>query len=238
MQALYNRHIRAAATLGVAVFCFSNVAQAQTPPTRHLVYDFTVGVKTDKISSNSATETASGSSDFGELNSDKGQITVDISGVEPDGGLVLAVSESSRNGRTSKPITCVVYPDTSTICAAGDVRPEEESVIRTLSPKFFDASALDANRHWQVSNASAGVKIDFTASPNPDGITVGITSERVQNSANGNTVHANGKYSYNTAKLLPTTLSEYETIREQGGASSYQTTIIDITANLTTDSKV
>lgn len=228
--------IRIAAMLGIAVFSFPAAAAAQAPPTRHLVYDFTVGVKTDKISSNSATETVSGSSDFGEMNSDKGQIAVDVSGVEPDGGLVLAVTETARNGRTSKAITCVVYPDTSVVCADTDVRPEEESVIRTLSPKFFDASALDANRHWQVTNATAGVKIDFTASPNPDGVTVGITSERVQTAPNGNSVRANGKYNYNTAKLLPTTLSEYETIREQGGASQYQTTVIDITATLASDS--
>jgi len=220
----------------IVAFCFPISALAQAKPTRHLVYDYTVGTKSDSISDNNEIATGAATSDLGGSGSDSGQIIVDISGVEPDGGLVLAVSETSRSNHSAKPATCVVYSNTNVVCGAGDVHPEEMSVIRTLSPKFFDASNLDAHRHWQVSNAAAGVTIDFTATPNADGTSLGIVSERHEKASNGNTVDAEGKYSYDTAKLIPTSLSEYQTVRQQNGAGAYTTIIIDVTAKLASDS--
>lgn len=234
------------AVLAVALACVPGVASAQAKPIRHLVYNFTVGVTGDQVNQENADVYAMGpiqpvihgpgSTDYQGLVSDKGQIAVDVAGIEPDGGLIVTVSETDRRNRAASPATCVVYPDTSVVCGAGALHPEEESVIRTLSPKFFDASALDANRHWQVGNAAAGVKIDFSATPNPDGVTLGITSDRVQKATNGNSVQSNGKYTYDTSKLLSTALSEYETIRQQSGASQYSTVVIDVTATLVSDS--
>lgn len=226
----------AAAMLAIGAFSLPISSLAQAKPTRHLVYDFTVGTKSDSIAQNDEMATGSATSDLGGSGSDAGQVIVDISGVEPDGGLVLAVSETSRSNHAAKPATCVVYANTNVVCGAGDVHPEETSVIRTLSPKFFDASNLDAHHHWQVSNAAAGVTIDFTATPNADGSSVAIASERHEKASNGNSVDAEGKYAYDMAKLLPTSLSEYQTIRQQNGAGAYTTIIIDVTAKLASDS--
>jgi hypothetical protein len=228
--------LSASAVLGIVVFCSPAAALAQAQPTRHLVYNFSVGIKQDSVQENNEMATGAETSDLGGSNSDKGQIMVDVSGVEPDGGLVVIVSEAARGNHSAKPVTCVVYPDTSEVCGAGDVHPEETVVLRTLSPKFFDASNLDANHHWQVANAGAGVKIDFTANPGADGVSVAITAERVQKATNGNTEVANAKYAYDTTKLIPTSLSEYQTLRQQNGAGAYSTTVIDTTATLASDS--
>jgi hypothetical protein len=226
------------AMLGIAIFCVPASALAQAKPSRHLVYSFSVGVSNTATEHNSMFDGGTGIGTLGAEGSDKGQIMVDVNGVEPDGGLVVTVSEAARTNRSAQPATCVVYPDTSVVCGAGDVHPEEQSVIRTLSPKFFDASNLDANHHWQVTNAAANLKIDFTASPNADGVTVGITSDLQQKSTNGNSMQANGKYSYDTSKLIPTSLSEYQTIRQETGTGQNATIVIDTTATLVSDSGV
>jgi len=226
--------IRFSAMLVIAVFVSSAAASAQTKPLRHIVYDFSVGFQTRNIMANTSGD---GNSEQAANDSDKGEIVVDISGVEPDGGLVLTVAEKALdNKRNSGASTCVVYANTNVVCS-GSPNPEELSVVRTLSPKFFDPSNLDANHHWQVSNPSAGVQIDFTANVAAGSTTVAITAERNEKAPGGNSSHSEGKYSYDMVKLLPTTISEYQTVRQQAG-TSYSTIIIDMSATLATDSGI
>ncbi len=240
--------IPAARARGILVLCFPAAPRTQAQLGRPEVKAFTVGIKTDKVDQHSADRYAMGisqpvilgpgSTDYAGLSSDKGQIVVDVKGLEPDGGLVLTVSETARTNRSAAPATCVVYPTTAVVCGAGEVQPEETSVIRTLSPKFFDPSALDAARHWRVTDPSAGVTIDFTATPHVGGTTVGITSVRAVKANNGGSEQASGKYDYDLTKLVATSLSEYETIRQEGSAGNYTTIIVDITATLASDSGI
>ncbi len=169
--------------------------------------------------------------------SDKGTIQIDVFGVEPDGGLVVKVSENGQNVRKAAAVECVVYPTTNSICASGEVFPEELAVIRTLSPKFFDPSSLDAKHHWHQGSDAAGISLDFTAG-SPSGTTIPISENDDEKVAGGqsSTLHGTDTYSYDMSKNVSTTLKEYDTIRKQMGAGQYSNIVIDITAELATDS--
>jgi hypothetical protein len=224
-------------------------ALAQEQPLRHLVYTFTVGVQNDTHDTNtnarsydsSGNITAVGTGDvsYKGIGSDKGTIAVDVMNLEPDGGLVVGVSEDGQNNRKATAVECVVYPTTNVICATGEVYPEELAVIRTLSPRFFNPSTLDAQHHWHQGNIDAGVSLDFIAGT-PAGAIVPISEnddEKVQG-GQGSTLHGTDTYSYDIAKDVPTQLKEYDMIRKQLGPGQYSNIIIDITAQLATDSGV
>jgi hypothetical protein len=239
------RIVPALAAVALAVCALP--AAADQPVQRHLVYSFSVGVQNDthdtdassKMSNMAGGANINGTGDTSYMGvaSDKGTIPVDVFGVEPDGGLVVKVSEDGQNGRKASAVECVVYPTTNVICASGQVFPEELAVIRTLSPKFFDPSALDAKHHWHQGSDAAGVSLDFTAGT-PAGTVVPISEnddEKVSG-AQASTMHGTDTYSYDMTKNLSTQLKEYDTIRKQMGPGQYANIIIDITAQLATDS--
>jgi hypothetical protein len=222
-------------------------AAAQQTAQRHLVYNFTVGVQNDthdtdassKMSNDLGGANINGTGDTSYLGvaSDKGTIAVDVFGVEPDGGLVVKVGEAGQNVRRASPVECVVYPTTNVICDSGQVFPEELAVIRTLSPKFFDPSSLDASHHWHQGSDATGVSLDFTAGT-PAGTVIPIAENDDEKVAGGqaSTMHGTDTYSYDMAKSVSTQLKEYDTIRKQMGPGQYANIIIDITAQLATDS--
>jgi hypothetical protein len=233
--------LAATALMLAAVPAFAQTVQ------RHLVFDFSVGVQNDthdtdassKFSNDAGGANVNGTGDTSYLGiaSDKGTIPVDVFGVEPDGGLVVKVSENGQNVRKAAPVECVVYPTTNVICASGQVYPEELAVIRTLSPKFFDPSTLDAKHHWHQGSDAAGVSLDFTAGT-PAGTIVPISENDDEKVAGGqsSTMHGTDNYSYDMSKNVSTQLKEYDTIRKQMGPGQYANIIIDITAQLATDS--
>lgn len=237
------RIVPALAALALTVSAVS--ASAEQTVQRHLVYDFSVGVQNDthdtdaasKLQSGGGNINGTGDTSYLGVASDKGTIAVDVFGVEPDGGLVVKVSENGQNVRKASPVECVVYPTTNSICASGQVFPEELAVIRTLSPKFFDPSALDAKHHWHQGSDAAGVSLDFTAG-SPAGTLVPISEiddEKVA-AGQGGVMHGTDTYNYDMTKNISTQLKEYDTIRKQMGAGQYSNIIIDITAQLATDS--
>jgi hypothetical protein len=231
----------------VATLGCERIAQADPPSKRHLVYSFTVGVVSDQHAKDAAVQyngmnASGGQPVFGTGDtsykgnaSDKGEITVDYLGIEADGGLVVNVAETARTNRTAASNTCVVYANTNVICGATNTNPEEYSILRTLSPRFFDPTALDANRHWKVNNESAGVSIDFIATPAGTGV-VTIDSQRSVKSKSGDTTQATAKYAYELTRFLPDTIKEYTTMRLESGVGQYTNITIDVQANLTSDS--
>jgi hypothetical protein len=242
------RFVPIVAVLALAVTALPAVAQQTIQ--RRLVYSFTVGVQNDTHDTDSQLKengtanrgaggdtSGTGDTSYMGVASDKGTIPVDVFGVEPDGGLVVRVSEVGQNVRKAAPVECVVYPTTNVICASGEVFPEELAVIRTLSPKFFDPSALDAKHHWHQGSDAAGVSLDFVAGT-PAGTVVPISEIDDEKVAGGqsSTMHGTDTYSYDMAKNVSTQLKEYDTIRKQTGAGQYSNIIIDITAQLATDS--
>jgi hypothetical protein len=243
MRALYSVLV---ASLVCAV---ATPAFAQEQPLRHLVYSFTIGVQNDTHDTNAngrsydssgmITAVGTGDTSYKGVGSDKGTIAVDVMNEEPDAGLVVKVSEDGQNTRKAAAVECVVYPTTNVVCGSGEVFPEELAVIRTLSPKFFNPSALDAQHHWHQGNTDAGVSLDFMAGT-PAGTIVPISEtddEKVQG-GQGSMLHGTDTYSYDTAKDIPTQLKEYDTVRKQMGPGQYSNIVIDITAQLATDSGV
>jgi hypothetical protein len=235
--------------VATTAFGTMNLAYADTPSKRHLVYTFSVGVLSDQHAQSSAVSysgLATGHTDsspvFGTGDtsykgnaSDKGEITVDYQGIEADGGLVVSVAEAARTNRTAPATTCVIYANTNVLCAGSNVYPEELSVVRALSPRFFDPSALDKNRHWKVSAGNGVVVIDFTATPTGTGL-VSIDSQRVEKTKSGDTTQATAQYDYDFTKFVPTTLKEYTTMRQETGVGQYTNITIDVRATLTSDS--
>jgi hypothetical protein len=221
-------------------------AFAQGTPQRHLVYNFTVGVQNDTHDTDSQLKMnnvsggdvlGTGDTSYMGVGSDKGTIPVDVMGVEPDGGLVVKVSENGQNNRRATPVECVVYPTTNVICASGEVYPEELAVIRTLSPTFFDPSLEDAQHHWHQGSTAAGVSLDFTAGTAAGTIIpISETDDEKVLGGQGSTLHGTDTYSYDMAKSVATQLKEYDTVRKQLGPGQYSNIIIDITAQLATDS--
>jgi hypothetical protein len=239
--------VRIAAAVGLAALGIPASA-AQSPVQRHLVYNFSVGVQDDSHDTDASIKLTggpvpgdnygSGNTSYASLTSDTGTIDVDVFGVEADGGLVVKVAEhAQRTNRTLNAVTCVVYPTTNTVCGDGQVNPEEMAVLRTLSPRFFDPSSLDAKHHWHEGNDAAGISLDFTAGV-PAGTLVPITEDADQKTGGvqGNTLHGTDTYTYDMSKNVATELKEYDTIRRQTGAGQYTNSIIDITATLATDS--
>jgi hypothetical protein len=215
---------------------------------RHLVYSFTVGVQDQQTQASSANGLAGGSNgSFGEAStngtnqytgqaSDRGTIDVTVMGIEPDGGLVTSVSENALNRRSAAAVTCVVYATTNVNCAQGNVNPEEIAVLRTLSPHFFDATQLDAQRHWRVANKNAGVTIDFSVSPGANGL-LDISADRNETIGQDHgTIHTTDKYVYDPGRFVPDSINEYVTDHQMTGPGAFDTTIVDITAQLTSDS--
>jgi hypothetical protein len=233
-------------------------ANAQESPTRHLVYNFTIGVQSDSHAivaaapqlpaggevgggpsvahindQGPATKSATSTESSG-VASDGGTITVDVFSPQADGGLHVRVSEASRHN-TTKPIDCIVYPSTSVNC---DTRISNEAalVLSTLSPTFFQPAALDARNHWSEGANVPGLTLDFTASA-PSGSIVSITEERNQKftSGTGGTLRGTATFTYDTVKRVSTDVKDHETLQQgEGGQSSNLT--VNITATLTSDS--
>ncbi len=224
------------------------VSADQPAAQRHLVYAFDVGIQSNSNEEDSAvkgtgaganggTVYGNGHNNYGGTGSDKGQILVDVQGVETDGGLVVSVAEKATNYRTAAPVTCVVYANTNVVCGTGTVNPEEISVMRTLSPHFFDPTALDAKKHWHEGSDAAGIGIDYTVTAMDNGI-LSISAERVekfQGSSRGGT-QSSAKYTYDMNRLMPTSITEYTTIRDETGPGQYTNITIDLKASLAGDS--
>lgn len=237
------------AVLGLAGAALPATAQQQQPQ-RHLVYDFSVGITNDTHDTDAssringmnagggATMNGTGDTSYMGIASDTGKITVDAYGVEPDTGLVVKVSETAQRGnRSAAPVECVVYPTTNVVCADGQVNPEEMSVLRTLSPKFFDPAALDTKRHWHEGSAAAGVSLDFTVTgTSGDMVTIEEDNNQKIAGGQGGTVHGTATFTYDVAKTITTQMKEYDTIRQQTGPGQYANITVDVTASLDTDS--
>lgn len=238
------------AVLSIAFSVSPASASADQPAAiRHLVYTFDVGVQSDSHDTDSAVRfngtanggnggevTGTGDTSYGGVGSDMGQILVDVQGIETDGGLVVSVSEKAKNYRNAGATACVVYANTNVVCGVGTVNPEEISVLRTLSPHFFDPSYLDAKKHWHEGSDAAGIGIDYTVTAmNNDVVTIDAQrSEKFQGSSRGSQ-ESTAKYTYDMDKLMPTSITEYTTIRVETGPGQYSNITIDLKANLASD---
>jgi hypothetical protein len=210
--------------------------------TRTLVYNFTYSV--DNLNSQGASDTGtenlnymSGPMDMmyhGAASDAKGTITVQVTGTQPDGGLILSVAMQGGNTGNGPPATCVVYGNTRTICDPNkEVYSQEYALLRFLGPKFVDPNQLDANKHWRVTQdqPNQSMQADYTINGNSAGtMQIGETRKIQEGSARKLTTNVETKIAYDFNRSLPTTIDEYVTQRVDNGIrgtskTTYQTTL-------------
>lgn len=178
---------------------------------------------------------ASGQSHYEGSLTDKGTMTVVVIGKQPDGGLIVKISEAGETIRRAPPATCVVYGNTRVICDPNKtVYTEEYTLLRFLGLNFVDPTQLDANKHWQATGLN-GPGIDVSANYTIDGTANGQMqigeSRKIRAASNGaQTTDTESKIGYDFKRSLPTSVDEYTQQRGDSGISGttrevYQTTL-------------
>jgi hypothetical protein len=239
------------------------VTQAGTPPPfRHLVYNFTYTNSSDQTHHDSgivnqgdalrhnavvlpstggaAGSTSSGVSNYTNSVNDQGTIVVNVTRIQPDGGLVVAVSEQATGPRAALPATCVVYGNTTVVCDSSKlVNAEELALLRLLGSNFIDPAQIDAKNHWRVDQSSASESdvADFSIGKN-DGTTMNITSQRVYKTTGIGlgTTTTNATIVYDFPRALPTSVVEDQVTRQNGTAGDYTTVRTQTSMALVEDS--
>jgi hypothetical protein len=177
-----------------------------------------------------------GMSHYGGSLTDKGTMTVDILSKQPDGGLVVSISEQGQGVRRAPPATCVVYGNTTVDCDPNKtVYTEEYTLLRFLGSNFVNPSELDAKRHWAItqSGANANVKADYTVNSDSGGLMQISENRQIQQIGAGNlTTNVEAKIGYDSSRALPTSIDEYTTQRTDSGVNGTSTTTYQTTLQL------
>ena len=238
-----------------AALLLPSVARADTPaPT--LVYNFTYSANQDinaKDSSNPAEDwhdctggagcnpanQGSGTSHYEAALDDKGTMTVGILGKQSDGGLIVSISEDGQQTRRAPAATCVVYGNTRVICDPNKtVYTEEYTLLRFLGQNFVDAANIDAKRHWQVVQDSPSMKVtaDYVIGPTTTSdVQISETRKIVTPGQSNVTTDVESKIGYDMSRVVPATVAEYVTQRQDRGVKGMATTIYQTTLQLVSD---
>ena len=234
---------RLAAFTCTALLLVPSLARADAPATQY-VYNFTYSANQDisardsgatqGVSQDNVSGGGNGMSHYGGTLNDKGTMTVDVMGKQPDGGLIVNISEQGENTRRAPAATCVTYGNTRVICDPNKtVYTEEYTLLRFLGPNFVDPNQLDAKKHWQTSQPGSGetVTADYTINSNSGGI-MQIGETRTSKPTNGaqTTLQIEAKITYDYGRSLPTAIDEYVQQRSENGVTgtsktTYQTTL-------------
>ncbi len=170
---------------------------------------------------------------------DKGTMTVQLLKQQPDGALVVTISEEGQNVRRAPPAECVVYGNTHVLCDPNKtVYTEEYTLLRFLGRNFVDPSALDANKHWLITQDSGGLNVQasYTINGNANGKMAISETRSVRPSGGGSlTTDIQTKIGYDFAQSLPTSVDEYVTQRHDNGVAGNTTTLYQTTLNLVSD---
>ena len=245
----------AAAAATAAALLLPSVVRADTPvPT--LVYNFTYSANQDinaKDSANPAEDwhdctggsgcnpanQGSGTSHYEAALNDKGTMTVAILGKQNDGGLIVSISEEGQHTRRAPAATCVVYGNTRVICDPNKtVYTEEYTLLRFLGQNFVDPANIDAKRHWQVVQDSPTLKVtaDYVIGPTTTSdVQISETRKIVTAGQSNVTTDVETKIGYDMSRIVPTTVQEYVTQRQDRGVTGMATTIYQTTLQLVSD---
>lgn len=218
----------------------------QSKPMRHLVYGFDISITSELTVHSSGIDasgggTGSGIAHYGGGNSDKGTITLDVMGVQPDSGLVVSISEQGRGDRSADAATCVAYGMGSVVCDPNKkINEEEMSLLRVIGRNFVDPAQIDLKHHWQTSeNINGGTETnDYTIANDSGNGVLGIDYLRVLKveGANGFRADTHGNLSYNQRKTVPIQIKEDTVSRQNQGAGQENRTEQQLTLTLTSDS--
>jgi hypothetical protein len=182
----------------------------------------------------------SGISDYHGKLDDKGTMTVDVIGLQPDQGLVVNISEQGEYTRRAPPATCVVYGDTRVICdPSKTVYQEEYTLLRFLGTNFVDPSRLDANKHWAIDQNGQinTIKADYSVTSDANGtMQISETRKIIPNGGGSLTTDIQTKIGYDIARSVPISIDEYTTQRQDNGVIGTTNTIYQTTLQLLSDS--
>ena len=238
---------------GIAAILLAPIASRADSTMGQLVYAFTYSGNqevTARDSANGAEDYAStangpeatqssGISHYGAVLEDKGTMTVQLVHQQPDGALVVMISEQGQEFRRAPAAECVVYGNTHVICDPNKtVYPEEYTLLRFLGRNFVDPSQLDASRHWTITQDSGGTNVhaDYVINSNDKGkMQISETRSLRQPGGGSLTTDIQTKVGYDFAQSLPTSVDEYVTQRHDNGAVGTSTTIYQTTLNLVSD---
>jgi hypothetical protein len=181
-----------------------------------------------------------GISHYGGTLTDKGTMTVDVVKKEPDGALVVMISEQGENVRRAPPAECVVYGNTHVICDPNKtVYTEEYTLLRFLGGNFVDPSQVDANHHWSiVQNNGNGenVSADYIIDSNANGVMqIGEKRSVKEVGAGHLTTDIETKIGYDFTRSVPTSVEEYAQQYTDSGVRGSSKTIYQTTLNLVSD---
>jgi hypothetical protein len=181
-----------------------------------------------------------GVSHYGGTLTDKGTITVDLVKEQPDGAMVVMISEQGENVRRASPAECVVYGNTHVICdPSKTVYTEEYTLLRFLGANFVEPSQLDAAKHWQIvqnNGDGSAVQADYTINSNNSGVMKIGEKRTIRDQGAGHlTTNIETGIGYDFSRLVPTSVEEYATQRTDAGIKGNSTTTYQTTLNLVTD---
>ena len=178
----------------------------------------------------------SGTSHYHGALNDKGTMTLQLLHQQPDGAVVLTISEQGENVRRAPPAECVVYANTNVICDPNKtVYPEEYTLLRFFGRNFVDPSRLDANNHWAIKEDGGGLEVhaDYVVTSTSDGKMQITETRAIRKAAAGSlTTNIQTKIGYDFTQSLPTSIDEYVTQRRDNGVSGTTTTIYQTTLTL------
>jgi len=235
-----------------AAFLFAQRPAAADNMTGELVYNFTYSANQNITARDSGSSqaqdaqgnfvgTSNGMNHYGGSLTDKGTITVKVTGKQPDGGIIVSVSEQGETTRKAPPATCVVYGNTNVICDPNKtVYTEEYTLLRFLGANFVDPNQLDASKHWRIGpRGSMGetVTADYSITSNSGGkMQIGETRKVVQSGSGKLETDIEAKIGYDFSRNVPTSVDEYATQRTDAGVSGTSTTTYQTTLSLVSDS--
>jgi hypothetical protein len=178
----------------------------------------------------------SGTSHYHGGITDRGTMTLQALHQQPDGSLVLMISEQGENLRRAPPAECVVESDTNVLCDPNKtVYPEEYTLLRFLGRDFVDPSQLDAHHHWAIKQDSGGLAVhaDYVVNSANNG-KMQITETRSLRQPGGGslTTDIQTKIGYDLRQSLPTSIDEYATQRHDNGVTGTTTTVYQTTLSL------
>jgi hypothetical protein len=179
-------------------------------------------------------------SHYGGNLADKGTMTVDILQKQPDGTLVVSISEAGENIRRATAAECVVYGNTHVLCDPNKtVYTEEYTLLRFLGLNFVDPNQLDASRHWSVvENSGDGVTVhaDYAINSTSGGMMQIGEKRSVKATGSGHlTTDVESKIGYDFTRLVPVSVEEYATQHTDAGISGTSTTTYQTTLSLISD---
>ena len=234
-----------AASLIVLAPALTAVAVADAP-LGTLVYQFSYNSTQNISARDSANQAESlGASNQTGINqytgglTDKGTMTVQIVKKQPDGGVVVMISEQGEKIRRAPPAECVVYGNTNVICDPNKtIYTEEYTLLRFLAGNFVDPSQLDASKHWKIVQDvnNDHVSADYTIDSNNNGqMQIGETRTIKETGAGHLETDVSTKIGYDYSRLVPTSVDEYAQQYTDAGMKGSQRTIYQTTLQLVSD---